>query len=561
MKKLAILALVLLFVFSFAVVAGADSYPGGPAPFAGAQLVNPERADAPGYLAWSSALEQMDDVWNDPAQAEEFTWYLDEAAFGNPHGGYVTATTKCAVCHSLHRAIPKDFVGAGRTPIDPMLTGVGSACLNCHGTNGSVATNKPIEWPDDPSEKSAHQSGGCVMCHTGSVHGNTSSKYFGMNIYLLGDAFESDDNIAFEVAAGNLSDIGFTGVFLMEKGSAGYNDWRGASNSWTPVTNADTGDRASLAEMAAVKANAAGFTCSRSGCHNTSMYSVNYWGFADWRLTDGVNLVGATGHRTTPGVGSSLSMSSGASLNTMFAAGANPASGATPCGPCHPGQVGGGYRGNATLPAGGEAADRSRAYGCDQCHDMIGAKSGTTAWPHANGGISVIEWPAKTDSVDATLLGFADPVVSATAADGTNLWMYSGSALELPVAQSRFSFETWAPVVEPVGSVVDGRFTVIKDAIGVESNAGFAAGVTKDGACLKCHVPVDEISLTTIANRLFLSDDPFASEPAWTAGPAGVAKAGMHYSDIVIGGNPDPTTFGAEPTGVTTSPALIFTYR
>ena len=552
MKKLVVFALVVLFVFACAAIASAGPYPGGPAPFAGAQLENPERPEAPGYLAWGSAMDQMDDVWNDPVNVDEFPWFMDADNYGNPHGGYITSTTKCAVCHSVHRAIPKDFVGPGRTPIDPMLTGTGSACLNCHGTDGSVATNKPVEWPEDTyTGRHAHKSGGCVMCHSGSIHGNTSSKYFGMNIYLLGDAYDSDANIAFEVAANmNKSDIGFTNLFAMEKGSANYGFWRGPSNSWTPVTNVDTGGRASLAEMAAVKSNAAGFTCSRSNCHNTSMYAVNYWGFADFRLTNGVDAVGATGHRTTPGVGSAQSNVVGSSLNTMFAEGANPGTGRSACGPCHPGQVSGGYRGNATLPAGGLAADRSRAYGCDQCHDMIGAKSGTTAWPHANGGIPVVEWPINKDAGDMYIAGYADPEATKVV-DGTNLWMYSGSALEAAVPQATYDGST-----VPVGSVVDGRFTVIDNAIGF----GGAAGNTKDGACLKCHVPVDEVSLTTIAIRSFYNWTP-GGDPFWASGSAGVAKAGMHYSGGVIGSNPDPVSFGPEPTGASTSPALIFTYR
>ena len=555
MKKCVVLALAILLVLSFAVIAGAAGYPHGPAPFAGAQQSNTERVDAPGYLMWDSALEQMDDVWNGPDAGDEFTWYLDPDNYGNPHGGYVVATTKCAVCHSVHRAIPASFTAPGRTAIDPMLSGTGSACLNCHGTDGSVSTNKPIEWPEiGSSAKSAHMSEGCVMCHSGSVHGNTTSKYFGMNIYLLGDEYDSDDNIAAEVAAGNISDIGFTGLFLMEKGDADYTKWRGAATSWTPASNVDSGDSASLAEMAAIKANAAGFTCSRTGCHNTSMYSVNYWGYADLRQTNGTDAVGATGHRSTPGVASAASMNAGASLNTMFPAGQT-GSAASACGPCHPGQVSGGYRGNATLPAGTGIlpANRSRAYGCDQCHDMIGAKSGTTAWPHANGGIDVIEWPVNKDATDLVVPGYADPEV--VAADGTNLWMYAGSCIELGADQARFDWDSFGPVTETFGTIVDGRFTVIKDAIG--STSSFAAGNTKDGACLKCHAPVDDKSLTTYAIRSFLgvNDIMAGDEPVWT----GPVKAGMHLSSLT-NSNPNPTTFGAEPAG-NPAAALIFTYR
>ena len=561
MRKFVVIALAMLFVFSCAAIAGAAAYPAGPAPFAGAQLINPERAEAPGYLAWESAMEQMEDFYGPLGnEAPEYNWVLDEDSYGNPHGGYVTATTKCAVCHSVHRAIPADFTGPGRTDITPMLTGAGSACLNCHGTDGSVSTKKPVEWPEIGSgDKSAHTSAGCVMCHSGSIHGNTTSKYFGMNIYLLGNSYGSDENIANEVAAGNISDRGFTRLFLMEKGTTEYNESSSAPNSWEPVKNA-SGNPAMTGEMAAIKANAAGFTCSRAGCHNTSMYSVNYWGYADWRQTDGSDLAGATGHRTTPGVGGYPMMGT---LNQLRPAGANPSVAApnnAACGPCHPGQVSGGYRGNATLPAGAEAATRSRAYGCDQCHDMIGAKSGTTAWPHANGGIPVIEWPLNTyDGMDDMLKpGYANPVVRAknTAADGTNLWMYSGSALELGLSQDFMNWDSFAPNTAPAGTVLDGRFEVIKDAIGGSSNAGFAAGVTRDGACLKCHVPVDDKSL--LATAVWASLNVSAStdfEASWR----GVAKAGMHTSALT-NSNPEPASFGAEPATAAAG-ALVFTYR
>jgi len=151
------------------------------------------------------------------------------------------------------------------------------------------------------------------------------------------------------------------------------------------------------------------------------------------------------------------------------------------------------------------------AYGCDQCHDMVGVATNSTAWPHGNRNILVYEWvegPGRTQTrVESRIMG-------------NNLWMYGGSIARRgsapfdesrpeanrPAANAAFgqhdSFArldwrvirrntsgetpsvTAALVTAQAGRVAD------RAAGSIDYNIG---GI--DGACLKCHVPIDKESM------------------------------------------------------------------
>ncbi len=91
---------------------------------------------------------------------------------GSPHGGYVTTSVKCAVCHSTHRAAPgKD--AAGTVVADTLLRFKASdSCGYCHVAAGSTVVD-PVYggvWPIPAEAGHALASPTCGECHA-SVHG------------------------------------------------------------------------------------------------------------------------------------------------------------------------------------------------------------------------------------------------------------------------------------------------------------------------------------------------------------------------------------------------------
>jgi predicted CXXCH cytochrome family protein len=82
---------------------------------------------------------------------------------GSPHGAYTTSSTKCGVCHAVHKATPAGQILMRGTAAD--------ACTYCHITTATgliqvyngVATNYTLD------NKAAHDAAGgaaCITCHT-----------------------------------------------------------------------------------------------------------------------------------------------------------------------------------------------------------------------------------------------------------------------------------------------------------------------------------------------------------------------------------------------------------
>ena len=357
-----------------------------------------------------------------------------------PHGGYTTSTVKCVVCHSVHRASAE---GVALTAADP--------CGNCHTAWGSGGSAKLIEWGNPASGVATgpHTGQGCLqICHGGSVHGAQRSQFAAMNHYMLGG--EADQTIVDDFENGNVSD-NITYV-------AGGGDGQGANwfqSGTTPVPwDGAPPQGVTAAQFAAAKATATGYTCSRSGCHdvpaNGGQYAVNATGF-----------VGIDTLRTGHGTGTVKDVA-----GTV----------ATGCGPCHPGNAAGGYRrfDNIVNP-------NARAYGCDQCHDLIGRATNSTAWPHANKGIDVYEW----DSAGSRVVTTKDKVVAG------NLWMYRYNIAQV-ASSDEIGWDS-TPRSDISGLSYDPRFVLINygDVGGQNLLAG---GAATDGTCLKCHVATDDAS-------------------------------------------------------------------
>ena len=444
-KTFVVLASAALLVFAFAAVAGAK-YAGyakdGSATVQGtgtsAVVVN---STTPGYLSWGGAQSIMN--INYGGNAPSFA--------GTAHGGYVTTTTKCAVCHSAHRATGIGVIAsvaptANNTAagvVNQFLTNAGDSCVQCHTTWGATPAALLIEWGNtSPTAGGPHSSAhaatatdACSNCHQGGIHGSGSSIYWGMNAFMLGG--NNDTQITNELAQQEASTA---------SGALAATNWFFNGGTYTTaIGGMPTGTTAST--YAVARSMLTGYTCSQSGCHTNSVFANATWG-QTYTRADAVTGadVQMTGHAT--------SMSNGAHAANSSQAG---------CGPCHPGNSAGGYRFTA-----GVAAPSARQYGCDQCHDMVGVATNSTAFPHGNQNIEVYQW----DNTGA--------ISTATVGRG-NIWMYQSN-------MAATSNSTAVPL-----PTIDKSFQVIQDAVPGSGNTRDPGNIV-DGVCLKCHVAYDSTS-------------------------------------------------------------------
>jgi hypothetical protein len=548
MKRTGIIfVLVLTLVLSITAVAGAK--------YAGAFNGT---GDNPGYLSWTDAKTMM--------TANGVT---DPTLLSGPHGGYTSTTTKCAVCHSAHRATGQPLNDDGTVSDAHLTVGGGNTCIQCHTNFGSNKATMLVEWSEDSDAAGPHThvaGGGCGVCHNGGVHGGGNSKYWGMNAFLLGNT--SDDIIAAELPKQLArADEDFTGAkkagkLLISDGSAGtVADWfvNGGTRT-TKLGNMPTGfGDDDEGYYAAQQSLLTGWTCAR--CHATSAMGNIVWGQTYERDTTNNSGVthSITGHTTAPGADS-----------------ANAAYSTPNCSPCHSGSLPGGYRYlgfgneygpgftgfdfgyNATKDADPEGIHSARAYGCDQCHDAIGKATNSTAFPHGNHGITFWEWTGgkaagKVDDVSRT-----EKTVGAYGTASGNIWMYASNVASIeattpPTGKNITTAFTdyptgsnWSGTVGYTGRfstnpnvrMVNPNFTLIEGAV----TSGGTNGTIQDTVCLKCHVPTDVDSANAAAAAGHTSGELTATNVERYY----LNSSGGHHNDYhsSIYGTPDPAPGG-----------------
>ncbi len=410
MKKILFtMAIAIALVLAFSGVASAK--------YAGYAYNNPVRVSAettqtntaPGYLSWQGA-NAISANYNGGTSTNGST----------AHGGYAVNTTKCAVCHSAHRA-QSDRTTAGVGSYWKLTPGA-QACVACHTPNGANPVSTAlVEWPSTYTEGGPHRSFNCLgACHAG-VHGGVSSGYGAVSAFNLTSG--NDAAISAAVAAGNVRPA---------------------------IVDATTlgGDFSLLtaSQKASNRAMVTGYTCGASGCHSSSQFAVNADGYGELRASDPAQSTSLdqvmTGHSTS---GSSTHCSTGG---------------------CH--------------QAIGDTSDSK----CASCHDMVGKATNSSAFPHANRGITVWEWTRPA----GTLVQTEKDVESG------NLWMYGGDVTYRDAAGKPTPTEMWNGQTglgithgTAVGGLAPNRIntrTVIEDAAGFHDGH---AGNINDGVCLKCH--------------------------------------------------------------------------
>ena len=182
---------------------------------------------------------------------------------GSPHGGYLTSTVKCAVCHSSHTAAPGGGpVGSAGTVADTLLrVKAADACGYCH-VAAANAVMSPVfggVWPV-PVE-AGHSLGGnnCAECHTGphGVGAETLPALNGKLLTLATDYAPVGSTILSRVAA-----IEATAV------AQGF----GADPKVTGYNVAEYSSAAAFAASPAMELQAVGVFCG--GCHEGSYAST-----------------------------------------------------------------------------------------------------------------------------------------------------------------------------------------------------------------------------------------------------------------------------------------------
>jgi len=493
-KRTALLLIrICLLTFFFVLIAGTALSAG--AVYRGFTPLNPTDT-LPGYLSWNMAVDVM--------QGNNVDATLQSSA----HGGYITTTTKCIVCHSPHRAlgIPTGTPGPQN---QYFLTSGGSSCTNCHANFGSQSSGLMVEWgqPGGP-----HNSrGGCLACHQGGIHGGSNSQFHVMNVFMLGN--EADAQLQAEAAQLALGPN--SALWVPPALTAGVNENPTAANTPTtgntwwydggasvnsgarvggptqlgglPGEQAGSAALVNAAQYSAARSVATSYVCSQDGCHVNTVMANLQWGVGFNRdvASDGTT-VAVTAH-TLPAI-----------MRTNGAYNGN--NQAQACGPCHVGTPAG-------FPTDGFSVSRV-AYGCDQCHDMVGVATNSTAWPHGNRNIRVYEWEEVSASGGGRDINRYETTMTAG-----NLWMYSGNIARIatgpfdpadptgnrPAANSAYGQSgTFADVNWKVlRGVTNGRGNTVATAhSGADITPGF--GGLNDGGCLKCHVPIDGKSLDAL---------------------------------------------------------------
>jgi len=468
------------------------------------------------------------------------------------HGGYITTTTKCAICHSAHRAsgVNPNATTEGTTLVtlsgndlanardQYFLTAGQTTCLGCHTPSGSQSSRLLVEWGTQTGgEGGPHTRAGggrgCTMCHNAGIHGLTSSQFNVMNVYMLGNTRRSSDGsptntgdetrdaqIIREINEGRVlrgmvldvppnSETFPSGTNIFNSPNRNPYWWYDGARSLgatgeTPITGAlgsGAPIRLPAPNFGAARSLATAYTCSESGCHvNTVMFNLN-WGMG----FDRDNSLGDT-HQITGHILPSI----------RVAGAANRA-----CGPCHSGSP----AGFPTASTNQGARDvRRTAYGCDQCHDMVGVATNSTAWPHGNRNIVVYEWLADGTQQEnmmaagnlwmygGNIARSADALSLGPTGTGINMTLPQGSQSVMQEAIPNGGSRFWGPTSNNV-SFADQSWQVLTGVTsGRNGLPGTGTGLL-DGSCLKCHVSLDSASREALG-----SVGADALNHAWTQG-------------------------------------------
>jgi len=318
----------------------------------------------------------------------------------SPHGGYTQTSVKCAVCHSTHRAFSGNTDAAGVTTART-TAGLGSNYFLTNGSTSCVACH--ASWGANPSKVLVEVGTGATGPHIGTAGSTCTQRgchgsMHGMHASKY--AAVKKYNLTNEYASDPSHTGGINIDTQLDNAIAAGN-----VNSEISLTSTSAG----------MKAFVTGYTCSP--CHSNSQFAV-----ATFDETSNVTAAVSFGGEVT---------SAATSPTTQVMRTGHPSAG-----------------GGAWVP------------NCEACHDLVGVATKTTAFPHANKGISVYA-NGRYNYETANYGGDGYSSVSNPTAGATTeqygLWMTSNAS-----------------------DAADSLATPIAGA----STNGFNL---QDGACIKCH--------------------------------------------------------------------------
>jgi predicted CXXCH cytochrome family protein len=258
-KSLFIVSLTVALVLAFAATA-----------FAATGL--PDRSSAflkgatGSYISWSTDGAFQPDGTSLLASSAVTTYKLatgDSAAvpMQTPHGGYLTTTIKCQVCHSAHKA-----ANAGDHLLASTATG---NCYYCHG-GATAITDKKISTGNRHGGSDQCTNG---YCHSLSPHGTAISQYGALKSMLINA--NADPLIAAAIASG-ISGHAETATVDYPRGinvtnPAVASDTVGIFN---PLVTQAMMDNADQTTNALARSVGTGYVCMNGGCHINGAFNA-----------------------------------------------------------------------------------------------------------------------------------------------------------------------------------------------------------------------------------------------------------------------------------------------
>ena len=345
-KSLFVLCLTVALVFAFAATAlAATGLPDRSSAFL--------KGATGSYIGWTSAVSTVPvNGTTTPAVTAAAAAGVDALTMQTPHGGYLTTTIKCQVCHSAHKAsINGEKLLASHAQ---------DACFYCHGGANAAATPKISEGNRHGGSEQCTNG----YCHSLSPHGAWTSDYPALKSMLLNS--NADPLIAAAIAS-SVDHLPHTATLDYARGVNANapvgQDGVGAADSvaiFNPLVTAAMMNNADQTTNALARSVATGYICANGGCHINGAFNAlsedAYFG----------NIVG-TDVKTT----SRTSAIKGHVLGAVPTVGgvSVPTSGGTP-----------------TVVTDIAFAPTAR---CNSCHDAVDARiGGAKQFPHGNDNIA-----------------------------------------------------------------------------------------------------------------------------------------------------------------------------
>lgn len=132
---------------------------------------------------------------------------VSTADTSTPHGNYTTSTSKCSVCHSVHKAsvggkVLTAWPGAGAPAGNDNFNYM--SCTWCHGSSAPLFATSQITMG---TTLSPH--GYCGRCHSKSVHGADGSVYPVLKARMINTRADSDIGIEIGAGSNNIAAVDF----------------------------------------------------------------------------------------------------------------------------------------------------------------------------------------------------------------------------------------------------------------------------------------------------------------------------------------------------------------